>query len=129
MAQMRDAFESAVLAACHGSYVHGRGGPRLPTTSSICFPGLSAAEMLILLDKEGIQCSAGSACHTANVHPSHVLQAMHVSAQDAAATLRFSFSRFTAPQEASGAVDKVIKVEKKLRLLAQQTAGPVLLST
>ena len=126
--EMRDVFEQNLLSHCPGAYVHGKGAPRLPGTSSICFPGLVAAEMLILLDKLGLACSAGSACHTANVHPSHVLQAMGVSADDAASTLRFSFCRYNTPHEAEEAATLVIQAEQRLRALAEDAAGPVVFS-
>jgi cysteine desulfurase len=122
---MRDQFESGVLASCPGSVVNGGAAPRLPSTSSLRFPGLVAAEMLILLDQAGVACSAGSACHRAAVHPSHVLQAMGISAEDAAATLRFSLSRYTTEAEATEAASAVVRVERKLRRLADAASGPV----
>jgi cysteine desulfurase len=125
---MRDVFEAHVTGVCAGARVHGEGAPRLPTTSSICFPGLVAAEMLILLDRKGVACSAGSACHTANVHPSHVLQAMGVSREDAAATLRFSFCRFNTPADVVEASETVIECVNHLRELADASAGPVVFS-
>lgn len=128
VAAMRDAFEARVLSACRGAAVNGSRQQRLPTTTSIRFPGLVAAEMLILLDQRGVCCSAGSACHTAAVHPSPVLEAMGFSASEAACTLRFSFSRFNTMEEAHQAAGHVIEVEKKLRQLADEGGGPVVLS-
>ena len=123
--KLRDQFETRVLSSCSGVVVNGVAAPRLPGTSSLRFPGLVAAEMLILLDKAGVACSAGSACHTAAVHPSHVLQAMGISAEDAAATLRFSLSRYTTEVEIRAAAEALIQVESKLRRLADATSGPV----
>jgi cysteine desulfurase len=73
--------------------------------------------MLILLDKAGIACSAGSACHTAALHPSHVLEAMGVSARDAACTLRVSFHRFNTKPEAETAAHTVIQAAQKMRAM------------
>ena len=123
--KLRDEFETRVLGSCSGVVVNGGAAPRLPGTSSLRFPGLVAAEMLILLDKAGVACSAGSACHTAAVHPSHVLQAMGIGAEDAAATLRFSLSRYTTEAEIHEAAEAVIRVESKLRRLADAASGPV----
>lgn len=128
IATMRDTLESRILAACPQARVNGSLSHRLPTTTSIRFPGLVAAEMLILLDQTRICCSAGSACHSAAVHPSPTLEAMGLSAQDAASTLRFSFSRFNTLAEASTAADEVIRIEHKLRALADEAAGPVVMS-
>lgn len=129
IAAMRDAFEARVLSACRGAAINGSRQQRLPTTASIRFPGLVAAEMLILLDQHGVCCSAGSACHTAAVHPSPVLEAMGLSAIEAASTLRFSFSRFNTMEEAHEAAEHVIEVERKLRLLADEGGGPVVIAS
>jgi len=113
---MRDEFESLVLSAqCS---VNGRRDQRLGTTSSLCFPGVDAAGMLILLDERGVCCSAGSACHAAALHPSHVLEAMGLNAAHAASTLRFSFSRFNTMAEVREAARVVLESAAKMRDLA-----------
>jgi cysteine desulfurase len=114
---LRDRFEHLVHAAEPGMRVHGCREHRLHTTSSICLPEIDAAGMLILLDKAGIACSAGSACHTAALHPSHVLEAMGVSARDAACTLRVSFHRFNTKPEAETAAHTVIQAAQKMRAM------------
>ena len=88
---------------------------RLHNTSFFCLPETDAAGMLILLDKAGIACSAGSACHTGALHASHVLEAMGVSARDAACTLRVSFHRFNTKNEAETAAHAVIEAAMKIR--------------
>ncbi len=128
LAEVRDTFETAVLSACPQASVNGSTAHRLPTTTSIRFPGLVAAEMLILLDQRGVCCSAGSACHASAVHPSPTLEAMGLSAQDASSTLRFSFSRFNSREEALAAATHVVHVENKLRALADEAAGPVVIT-
>ncbi|MBB5033270.1 aminotransferase class V-fold PLP-dependent enzyme [Prosthecobacter vanneervenii] len=112
---MRDRFEHLVHAALPEVRVHGYPTHRLPTTSFICLPETDAAGMLILLDKEGIACSAGSACHTGTLHASHVLEAMGVCPRDAACTLRFSFSRFNTKADAEAAAHAVIECARKMR--------------
>lgn len=111
---MRDRFEHLVHAAIPEMRIHGCRTHRLHTTSSFCLPEIDAAGMLILLDKAGIACSAGSACHTGALHPSHVLEAMGVSAREAACTLRFSFHRFNTKSEAETAARAVIEAAQKL---------------
>lgn len=113
--EMRDGFERLLEEELPEMRIHGSLQHRLPTTSSFCLPDIDAAGMLILLDKAGVACSAGSACHTASLHPSHVLEAMGVSARDAACTLRFSFHRFNTLLEAETAAKAVIEAAHKLR--------------
>lgn len=111
---LRDEFESLV----RDPLVNGDPAQRLGTTSSLCFPGIDAAGMLILLDERGVCCSAGSACHSAAVHPSPVLEAMGLDAAHAASTLRFSFSRFNTLDEAREAARLVNECAAKMRSLA-----------
>lgn len=111
---LRDEFESLVRDAL----INGDPVQRLGTTSSLCFPGIDAAGMLILLDERGVCCSAGSACHSAAVHPSPVLEAMGLNAAHAASTLRFSFSRFNTLDEAREAARIVNECAAKMRSLA-----------
>ncbi len=112
---MRDRFEHLIHAALPEMRIHGSLTHRLHNTSSLCLPEIDAAGMLILLDQRGVCCSAGSACHTATLHPSHVLEAMGVSDRDAACTLRFSFHRFNTKPEAEAAAHAVIEAVHKMR--------------
>ncbi|MCB1226839.1 MAG: cysteine desulfurase [Verrucomicrobiales bacterium] len=123
--QMRDHFEESLLSADPSIQRNGDPLHRLPTTSSLTFPGLEASEMLILLDKAGLCCSAGSACHSASVHPSHVLEAMGHDARHAASTLRFSFSRLNTHEETQTAAGLITQAAAKLRELAADSTGPV----
>lgn len=125
MARLRDRLEAGILAAMPEALVHGSGAPRLPNTSSIAFPGTEAAGLLILLDQKGLCCSGGSACHSAALHPSHVLDAMGFDAAHAAATLRFSLSRLTTEAEVDAAVPRILQAVNQLRALQ---AGPSVLT-
>lgn len=115
--ELRNAFEAQLTREWPEAVIHGQHTPRLPNTTSICFPGIEAAGMLILLDQAGIACSAGSACHTSSVHPSHVLEAMGYDAAHAGSTLRFSFSRMNTLQEATQAAEIVLNSARKMRAL------------
>ncbi len=115
---LRDHFESELRKALPEVLVNAETAPRLSTTSSVTFPGLDAAGLLILLDKAGVACSAGSACHTAALHPSHVLAAMGFDAAYAASTLRFSWSRFNTMAETDQAVAAVARAVERLRAVA-----------
>ncbi len=101
---LRDHFESSLLAQIPGTRVNGHPELRLPNTSNITFEGTDAEALLLLLDKEGVCCSAGSACTTGSVEPSHVLSAMGLDARQAMGSLRFSFGRYNSTAE----VDRVL---------------------
>ena len=115
---MRDRFEKFVLEAVNGASVNGAGAGRLPNTSSLSFEGIESRSALLLLDRQGICCSAGSACRTGSQEASHVLRAMNPSADDARRSLRFSLGRFNSDAQIDRAIEVVPKVIEKLRQLS-----------
>jgi cysteine desulfurase len=112
---LRDLFEHLLQEVLPEIHIHGHEAPRLPNTSSICFPGVDAAALIIRLDQKGVACSGGSACHTGTLHPSHVLEAMSYDARHAASTLRFSLSRFNTKEEIQKAAQIIIAAVHHLR--------------
>jgi cysteine desulfurase len=86
----RDTLEAEIAAAAPAAVVLGAAAPRLPNTSAIALPGIAAETQVIALDLDGVMVSAGSACSSGKVGPSHVLAAMAVPAELAAATIRVS---------------------------------------
>lgn len=117
VAAMRDTFEQRILSEIPGAEVNGSRESRVPGTSSLYFPGLDAAGLLILLDERGVACSEGSACHAETLRPSHVLCAMGFTEERLRGTLRFSFSRMNTAEEAVIAAEKVIECVAKLKTL------------
>jgi cysteine desulfurase len=99
IAALRDRLERSVLAIIEGSFVLGDTAHRLPGTSTVAFDGADGEEILFRLNKAGIAASAGSACTSGNIEPSHVLKAMRVPYAAAMGTLRFSLSRETSPAD------------------------------
>jgi cysteine desulfurase len=69
---------------------------RLPNTLNVSFQNLHGEDFLIALDLAGLAVSSGSACMVGSVQASHVLAAMGVSADEAAATVRFSIGSHIA---------------------------------
>ncbi|MEI8341588.1 MAG: cysteine desulfurase NifS [Verrucomicrobiota bacterium] len=115
---LRDEFETAILQNIPGTQVNGDREHRLPNTTSIAFEGIDSEAVLMLLDKNHICCSAGSACTTGSLHPSHVLKAMGFSTDRARSSLRFSFSRFNTKAEVEKALQVLPQIISKLRQMA-----------
>jgi cysteine desulfurase len=88
---------------------------RIPNTSSLSFQGIESSAALLLLDRQGICCSAGSACRTGSQEASHVLRAMNPHGDGARRSLRFSFGRFNSETDIDRAIEIVPKVIEKLR--------------
>jgi cysteine desulfurase len=122
---MRDRFEKSMLEAVSGASINGAGAVRLPNTSSLSFEGIESPSALLLLDRQGICCSAGSACRTGSEEASHVLRAMNPSGDGARRSLRFSLGRFNTDAQIDRAIEVVPKVIEKLR----QSAAPTPVAT
>ncbi len=67
-----------------------RPAERLANTTAIALPGMKAETMVMMLDLAGVAVSAGSACSSGKVRPSHVLTAMGYSKEVAAGAIRVS---------------------------------------
>jgi cysteine desulfurase len=122
---MRDRFEKSVLETISGASGNGAGAERLANTSSVSFDGVESSAALILLDRQGICCSAGSACRTGSGEASHVLRAMDPRGDRARRSLRFSFGRFNTDAQIDRAVEVVPKVIEKLRQSAARTPAAI----
>jgi len=121
IAKLRDRFEETILSTVDGARRNGTDEPRLPNTSNLTFAGIDAETALLLFDQEGLCCSAGSACSSGSINPSHVLTAMGVSRDEARASLRFSLGRTTTDSEVDRALEIIPRIIAKLR--AAQPAG------
>lgn len=97
LAAMRDRFEAAILAHVPDAVIHGRGAPRVANTSFFSIPGTKAETAQIGFDLGGVALSAGSACSSGRVGPSHVLEAMGLG--DQASALRVSIGHATGEDE------------------------------
>lgn len=93
VAALRDRCEAAILDIVPDAMIFGRNARRLPNTSFFAIPGIKAETAQIAFDLAGVSLSAGSACSSGKVGPSHVLQAMGHGAFGGA--LRVSIGRET----------------------------------
>jgi len=116
--QVRANFEQAVLTRIPGSRVNGDIHSRLPNTSNLAFEGMDSEALLMVLDDAGICCSAGSACTTGSLYPSHVLKAMGLSDAHARSSLRFSFGRFNTNSDVDRTISALEHAVERLRPLA-----------
>ncbi|MFV0430816.1 MAG: IscS subfamily cysteine desulfurase [Alphaproteobacteria bacterium] len=97
-------------------YVNGSLKHRLPNSLNISF-GFIEGESLMMSISD-IAVSSGSACTSASLEPSYVLNALNVSDEMAHSSLRMSFGRWTTKEEIDYACDRLIKEVKRLRELS-----------
>ncbi|MBQ2626496.1 MAG: cysteine desulfurase [Eubacterium sp.] len=108
--ELRDYMIERIRTEIPGVQLNGHPEQRLPNNVSLQFPGISAESALIRLDLQGIAASAGSACSTGSLEPSHVLMAMGRSREEAFQSLRFTLSYETTREE----VDQVVEAMKQI---------------
>ena len=83
---------------------------RLPNTLCVLVPGTDGKVLVTRLDLEGLETSAGSACASGSIEPSHVLVALGLDENAARSGLRLSLGRSTTHDECKRAVDILKKV-------------------
>jgi len=111
------ALEPALVVNGDPGRSSGAGG--LPGLLSVRFPGRRAEDLLLLLDRHGVACSAGSACASGAVTPSHVLLAMGRGPAEARETVRFSLGHASTEADVDAAA---AAVHGALEVLAPQEA-------
>ncbi len=90
LARLRDRIETEAKAIAPEVRIFGNAAPRLANTSCLAMPGVRAETQVMALDLAGVAVSAGAACSSGKVAPSHVLQAMGVEDALADGAIRVS---------------------------------------
>ena len=90
LAAWRDAMESTITSEIEAVRVIGANSSRVPGVSCLACPGLAAETQVMTLDLAGFSISAGSACSSGTIAPSHVLRAMGLSDALASCAIRVS---------------------------------------
>ena len=98
-AMLRDGLEADLLAATPNAVIYGERSPRLPNTTLIGVPRVSAETLVIALDLAGAAVSSGAACSSGKVGPSHVLAAMGVDSIQARSAIRISIGWETTAED------------------------------
>ena len=86
----------------------------VPGILSMIVPGANSEELLFLLDEAGLCASAGSACASGALEPSHVLVSMGYTKAQARSSLRLSFTGDEGEETAIAAGRIVVDVIKRL---------------
>ncbi|PKU24554.1 cysteine desulfurase NifS [Telmatospirillum siberiense] len=115
---LRDRLEAGILASVGNCMVTGDVDNRLPNTSNIAFECIEGEAILLLLNKEGIAASSGSACTSGSLEPSHVLRAMNIPYTAAHGAIRFSFSRENTEQDVEQVLAAVPGIIANLRAMS-----------
>ena len=122
-ARLRDTFGAAVRFNTPLAGFAEHAAPVAPHVLSVSFrpvdgEALDGQMLLVGLDLERVSVSAGSACTSGALEPSHVLRAMGVPRDAAGATVRFSLGRTTTESDVDEAADAVQRVVSRLLVVS-----------
>ncbi len=108
-----------LISRIKGVKINGDTDCRLCSNINICIDGVSSESLLILLDSYGICVSAGSACASGALTPSHVLKAIGLSDDEARGSVRITVSHLNNIEEADFLAESLEKCVNRLRGMAE----------
>ncbi len=111
----RDRLADGLLATVAGCTETGDRSSKIAGNCHVSFEGVESEELLVLLDAAGVYASAGSACASGAVDPSHVLAAMGMSRSQAIGSLRLSLGTGTTEADVDLALDAIPAAVARLR--------------
>jgi len=104
----KDAYPSVML--------NGHPTKRLAHNLNVCFPGIESKALIHLL-RDDLSISAGSACTTTSVEPSHVLLAIGRTVEESHSAVRFGLGRGNQEKDIEWGIERVISVIQKISSL------------
>ena len=110
--QMFNAFKEAYPSVM----LNGHPTQRLAHNLNICFPGIESKALIHLL-RDDLSISAGSACTTTSVEPSHVLLAIGRTVEESHTAVRFGLGRGNTVEEMEWGIEHVTQNIQKLNAL------------
>jgi len=115
VAGLRDRLADGLAARVAGLVESGDRADRVAGILHLRVTGVEAEAMVVLLDEAGIAVSAGAACSSGAVEPSHVLASMGLDPETSRSGVRFSLGVATTVDDVDRALEQVPPVVERLR--------------
>jgi len=113
LAALRDRLRDGIMSQLDLVHLNGHPTDRTPTNLNLSFQYVEGESLM--MGMKNVAVSSGSACTSASLEPSYVLQALGVGDDLAHSSIRFSVGRFNTSEEIDQVVEKVVATVKKLR--------------
>ncbi|MGA7991171.1 MAG: aminotransferase class V-fold PLP-dependent enzyme [Thermoanaerobaculia bacterium] len=113
VAGLRDRLGASLAGAVPGVSRNGDAAACLPGNLNVRF--LGAPSDTVMMETRDLAVSAGSACTSASVEPSHVLLGIGLTKEEAHESIRFGLGRFTTAEEVDWAADAVAAAVRRVR--------------
>lgn len=115
---VRDHLIKRLLDEIPYTSLNGDSTHRLPNNVNVCFKYIEGETLLLLLNEKHIYASAGSACASGSLEPSHVLTAIGIPHEDAYGSLRLTIG----PETTRADVDEVVDLMKPIIAHLRETS-------
>ena len=112
---LRDRLIDGILASIPDTRLNGPRTDRLPGNVNVSFGGGDCESLLLLLDMAGICASAGSACASASLEPSHVLGAVGTPEKYSHGAIRFSLGDMNGGEDVDYILERLPGIIDRLR--------------
>lgn len=97
------------------SHLNGDLDNRVCGNINIAFEGIEAESLVLQCDLKAVQISAGSACNSTNIEPSHVLKAIGLSDELAKASIRITIDENITDEQIEYLVNTIKECVAKMR--------------
>ena len=112
---LRDRLWDGIRTRIDGVKRNGSTRAMLPNTLNVEFEHTAGEVLLQALDLEGVAASAGAACHSGSIEPSHVLTAMGRTPESARGSLRLSVGFGNDEQQIDFVLDRLCEFVPRVR--------------
>lgn len=116
VAPLRDRLQAEICRRIPGTMVNGGGATRVANTLNLSFADIEGDGLVMALDLAGYSVSAGSACSSGVLEPSHVLMAMGRTKLQAMASIRVSLVDVLPWERVEGFIVALEKIIHRMRL-------------
>ncbi|MDD4050540.1 MAG: IscS subfamily cysteine desulfurase [candidate division Zixibacteria bacterium] len=110
---LRNRLRDTIMHGLDQVYLNGHPDRRLPGNLNLSFAYVEGESLM--MEMNDVALSSGSACTSASLKPSHVLQALGVTDELAHSSIRFGLGRFTTEEEVEYVGGKIVKAVGRLR--------------
>ena len=116
LVELREKLKDGILSHLDEVYVNGHPTQRLPGNMNMSFAYVEGESLMMGLKE--IALSAGSACTSASLEPSHVLRALGLEESLIHSSIRFGLGRFNTAEEVDYTIERMVQEVSRLRRLS-----------
>ncbi len=118
LTELREYLINTILENIPETFLNGHPTKRLPNNANISFLNVEGEAMALMLDREGIFISSGSACTSQSLKPSHVILALGLPYEASHGAIRFSLGKRTTKEDIDFLLEKLPGIVERLRSMS-----------